>query len=423
MTNHHQEYLTTYPKPGPTNKEQEKVDEKMMSLQMQALGITNSLAFPMVFKAALELGVLDTIVAVDDGLWLSSSEIAFGLPTKPTNPKAPILLDRMLRLLVSHSILKCRIVETGENDLTGKTQRHLLVPDQDLFNFRRPKLIIPCTIFEIRRTYGYFMMFGRDNFENGRANLSESDESLPETPYLHFHRSNDIFPRPILKFRRSTIHFMRNGRGTFAPGRARFGDGREGLIFEYTDVAIGCRTDRCFAARLSRSVAQPIGASLFFRSVMPIGCTTDRSLTAAPSVQVVMETDPSVLANAPFYPGVEHVSGDMFIEVPKGDAIFMKWILHDWNDEDCVKILKNCWKSLPEKGKVIIVDMVTPSEPKSDDLFSNIVFGMDMLVLTQCSGGKERSFSQFEALASASGFLKCEISALAYTYSVIEFHK
>ena len=44
-------------------------------------------------------------------------------------------------------------------------------------------------------------------------------------------------------------------------------------------------------------------------------------------------------------------------------------------------------------------------------------------MLTQCSGGKERSLSQFEALASASGFLTCEIICLAYAFSVIEMHK
>jgi caffeic acid 3-O-methyltransferase len=130
-----------------------------------------------------------------------------------------------------------------------------------------------------------------------------------------------------------------------------------------------------------------------------------------------------VLTQAPFYPGVKHVSGDMFIEVPKGDAIFMKWILHDWGDEDCIKILKNCWKSLPEKGKVIIVEMITPMEPKPNDFSCNTVLGMDLLMLTQCSGGKERSLSQFENLAFASGFLLCEIICLSYSYSVIEFHK
>lgn len=112
--------LITYPKPGLT-KEEEQVDNKMISLQ--ALRITNSLGFPMVFKAALELGVLDTIAATSNGMWPSASEIALGLPIKPTNPEAPLLLDRMLRLLVSHSILKCRIVETGENNRTEKTQR------------------------------------------------------------------------------------------------------------------------------------------------------------------------------------------------------------------------------------------------------------------------------------------------------------
>ncbi|KFK42148.1 hypothetical protein AALP_AA2G217400 [Arabis alpina] len=91
----------------------------------------------------------------------------------------------------------------------------------------------------------------------------------------------------------------------------------------------------------------------------------------------------TVLVNASPYPGVQHVEGDMFVEIPKGDAIFMKWMLHAWNDENCVKILKNCWKSLPEIGKVIAIDMVKPIEPKSDDFASNIRLTMDMFILSQ----------------------------------------
>ncbi|CAE6165611.1 unnamed protein product [Arabidopsis arenosa] len=303
----------------------------MMSLQMQALGITNSLAFPMVFKAALELGVLDTIVAIDDGVWLSSSEIAFGLPTKPTNPEAPILLDRMLRLLVGHSILKCRIVETGENDLTGKTQRvYAAEPVCTFFLNRGVKSGSLTSLFMLLQSQVFFKTW-----------THLKDVILQE--------EKDAF---------SSAHDMR--------------------LFEY----IG----------LDEQFAVDIGGGL--------GTILNLVTSKYPQIKGINFDLATVLANAPFYPGVEHVSGDMFIGVPKEDAIFMK-----------------------EKGKVIIVDMVTPSEPKSDDLFSNIVFGMDMLMLTQCSGGKERSFSQFEALASASGFLKCEISALAYTYSVIEFHK
>ncbi|KAL1190096.1 Caffeic acid 3-O-methyltransferase 2 [Cardamine amara subsp. amara] len=46
----------------------------------------------------------------------------------------------------------------------------------------------------------------------------------------------------------------------------------------------------------------------------------------------------SVFVHAPHYPGMEHISGDIFTEIPKGDAIFMKWILHDWSDDDCVRM-------------------------------------------------------------------------------------
>lgn len=117
MANHFQDPLTTSPKPS-LNKEEQQLEEETVSLQAER--ILNSLAFPMVLKAALELGVIETIAAVDEGEWISSSEIVLRLPTKPTNPEAPVLLDRMLVLLVSHSILKYHIVETGEN---GKTER------------------------------------------------------------------------------------------------------------------------------------------------------------------------------------------------------------------------------------------------------------------------------------------------------------
>ncbi|KAF3943053.1 hypothetical protein CMV_030352 [Castanea mollissima] len=41
----------------------------------------------------------------------------------------------------------------------------------------------------------------------------------------------------------------------------------------------------------------------------------------------------------------------MFHNVPKGDAIIIKYILHDWSDEDCMKLLRNCYEALPNNGK------------------------------------------------------------------------
>ncbi|ESQ54020.1 hypothetical protein EUTSA_v10025490mg [Eutrema salsugineum] len=374
MTNYLQEPLT---------KEEEQVDEEMTSLQ--ALRITMStLAFPMVFKAALELGVLDTIAAFGNNAWLSSSEIAFGLPTKPTSPEAPVLLDRMLRLLVSHSILKCRIVESGENDRTGKTQMVYAAGPVCTFFLNRGN--------DSGSLKSLFMLLQSQVFFKTWTNLKDVIQE-----------EKDAF---------SSAH----GMG----------------LFEYIGL------DEQFAGMFNQAMSE--SSTMIMKKILEVyrgfedvktlvdiggGTGTVLNLVTSkyPQIKGINFDLDVVLARAPLYPGVEHVSGDMFIEVPIGDAIFMKWILHDWTDEDCVKILKNCWKSLPEKGKVIVVDIVTPIEPKNDDVFSSIVFSMDMLMLTQCSGGKERSFSQFEALASASGFLDCEIICLAYTYSVIEFHK
>ena len=48
----------------------------------------------------------------------------------------------------------------------------------------------------------------------------------------------------------------------------------------------------------------------------------------------------------------------------------MQWIMHDWSDESCVKILKNSRKAISEEtGKVIIVDVVL--ELKDNGLFDD----------------------------------------------------
>ncbi|GLJ20584.1 hypothetical protein SUGI_0374860 [Cryptomeria japonica] len=72
---------------------------------------------------------------------------------------------------------------------------------------------------------------------------------------------------------------------------------------------------------------------------------------AHPTINGINYDLPHVIATATHFPGVKHVGGDMFREVPSADAVFIKWVLHDWGDEDCVKILKQCRKAIPESGK------------------------------------------------------------------------
>ena len=85
-------------------------------LGLMAVRLANAAAFPMVLKASLELGVFDTLYAEASRTdsFLSPSEIASKLPTTPRNPGAPVLLDRMLRLLASYSMVKCEKVSVGK---------------------------------------------------------------------------------------------------------------------------------------------------------------------------------------------------------------------------------------------------------------------------------------------------------------------
>jgi hypothetical protein len=93
------------------------------------------------------------------------------------------------------------------------------------------------------------------------------------------------------------------------------------------------------------------------------------------------------------------VACNFFKEIPSGsDAYLLSNILHDWPDEQCHTILKNCHKAMQPGSKLIILEMVItqgnqPSMAKLLDL--------EMLVTT---GGRERTENEFKTLLKASGF-------------------
>lgn len=72
-----------------------------------AMQLTSASVLPMVLKSAIELDLLEIISKAGPGAQLSPTEVASHLPT--TNPDAPVMLDRILRLLASYSILNCSL--------------------------------------------------------------------------------------------------------------------------------------------------------------------------------------------------------------------------------------------------------------------------------------------------------------------------
>ncbi|HKO93661.1 MAG TPA: methyltransferase, partial [Polyangiaceae bacterium] len=63
---------------------------------------------------------------------------------------------------------------------------------------------------------------------------------------------------------------------------------------------------------------------------------------------------------------IETVAGDFFEAVPTGaDAYILKSILHDWDDDHCVRLLSNCRRAMAPAGRVLIVDSVLTNGPES----------------------------------------------------------
>ncbi|KAK0601098.1 hypothetical protein LWI29_021294 [Acer saccharum] len=84
---------------------------------LSAMQLVTGSVFPMVMKAAIELGLLE-IMSKANPSQLSSSQIASQLPTKNYQEEAdPLIIDRILRLLASHSILTCSLVTTEDGHL------------------------------------------------------------------------------------------------------------------------------------------------------------------------------------------------------------------------------------------------------------------------------------------------------------------
>ncbi|XP_068644361.1 (RS)-norcoclaurine 6-O-methyltransferase-like [Aristolochia californica] len=138
---------------------------------------------------------------------------------------------------------------------------------------------------------------------------------------------------------------------------------------------------------------------------------------AFPGVKCAVFDLPHVIATAPECPEVERIEGDVFVEVPKTDVVFMKSVLHDWGDEDCIKILKKCKEAIPEKGKLVIVDIVTDVESTYEFTGARLGMEMDMLVTV---GGKERSKAEWEKLFKLAGYGRYKITPIVAIESIIE---
>ncbi|GAB4839065.1 hypothetical protein Ancab_039877 [Ancistrocladus abbreviatus] len=341
---------------------------------LQALNASSSLLFAMSFRSAIELRLLEIITKASQGI--SAAEIAAQLPTK--NPEAPNMLERMLCLLTAYFVINCTVVATNDGD---SRKLYELAPIGKLF--------VP----------------------------NEDGASLaPGRPLLHYKaylESWDKLTEAILK---GGVPFhLAHGVGAF----------------EY----IG--SDPTFNKLFNTSMSNL--STLVMKKIMQsyknfddinqlvdvgggVGATLKTITSQYPHIKGINYDLPHVIQQAIPAPGVEHIGGDMFHSVPSGEAIWLKWVLHTYDDDHCIKLLKNCYKALPDNGKVIVVDIVVPDNPETS-LYAQFAFVSDVSMMTLKAAGKERTLKEFWSLANAAGFTTVKLACKAYFSFVMEFYK
>jgi SAM-dependent methyltransferase len=101
-----------------------------------------------------------------------------------------------------------------------------------------------------------------------------------------------------------------------------------------------------------------------------------------------------------------------------GDAYILKHVIHDWDDDRAVTILKNCHRAMRADGKLLIVEGVYPARIEhSRESWGAAANDVNMLV---CTGGRQRSEAEFRSLFEAAGFRLTTIVPTPARVSVIE---
>jgi hypothetical protein len=112
----------------------------------------------------------------------------------------------------------------------------------------------------------------------------------------------------------------------------------------------------------------------------------------------------------------EVIGGDFFKSVPAGrDAYMMKWILHNWPDDHCVAILKNCHAAMAKDTKLLVVDMVMPEQASPATPVPMV--DLHMMVMLN---GIERTATEFRNLFSSAGFSLTQVIPTESGMSIIE---
>ena len=223
------------------------------------------------------------------------------------------------------------------------------------------------------------------------------------------------------------LHAVRTGQTAF---EHVFGMGS----FQYSalDPDRAARFDAYMADLTHRSVAAILQAHDFsqYGGIVDLGggnaVLLSAILTAAPKAEgTVFDTAAGItgarqrLEQAGVAGRCRIIAGDFFAEIPgAADAYILKSVLHDWDDDRAVAILRNCSGAMRPDSALLIVERLLPERTECSDAHREITM-MDMHMLVM-PGGRERTTSEYVELLAAAGLKSIATRPSNSPFAVIE---
>jgi hypothetical protein len=188
----------------------------------------------------------------------------------------------------------------------------------------------------------------------------------------------------------------------------------------------GADFSRAMAA-ISAMSSFPVLASYDFSGLSTIvdvggafGALLAAILRLQPKARGILFDLPQVVAGAgpelgDLDPRVERVGGDFLSQpLPAADLFLLKHVLHDWDDQDCVTILKNVHAGMNATSRVLIIEMVIEEGPEAGP-----ARWMDLNMMVML-GGRERTVNEYERLLERAGLRTNRVLSTPSPYSLIE---
>ncbi len=110
-----------------------------------------------------------------------------------------------------------------------------------------------------------------------------------------------------------------------------------------------------------------------------------------------------------------YIAGNFLESVPEGaDAYLLCGIVHDWDDDRAITVLRNCRRAMTKKSRVLVVEMIVPD---TNSVSFSKLLDLNMMAMT---GGKERTNSEFQALLDAADLRMTRVVPTMAPQSIIE---